>query len=320
MKIRDLYNLESFKRFLDSGNKKGFQDAAAGVVLARNLTQVDPRVFEKLYPDLTFVNSGITVDNTGGYARRIQSLRVREQGGFTTSGDPSGNKGIISLAGEDSTLRVLVREAQSKWDDDEIEEANLQNVNLVNRYVQAHNREYQREIDQIGYLGIPDADDSDGLLNYSGWTSTSAAGAIGTLTAQEMYDEIATLITDQWNQVNNTTGYAATRVTLPTDVSNTLSATILDTAGGSKSVMRALQDNFPSITFLTTFRANDVGGTSVVAAFADSEDVMKMRIPVPLTIGEIIRVGSFDFQVDSKYRVAGLDVLEDAGARLLTGL
>ena len=65
--------MESFKRFLDSGSQKGFKDAAAGVVLDRYLTQVDPKIFEKLYPDLSFMNSGVTVDNTGGYARRIQS-------------------------------------------------------------------------------------------------------------------------------------------------------------------------------------------------------------------------------------------------------
>lgn len=320
MKIKDLYNLESFKRFMDSAKKPGFTDAAAGVVLERNLTQVDPKIFEKLYPELAFMNSGINIDNSGGYSRRIQSLRVREQGGFSTAGDPSGNKGKISLAGEDSVLNVLVRESHSTWDDDEIKEADLQNINLVNRYVQSHNRIYQREVDQIGFTGIPDKTGSEGLLNYSGWTSGGAAGAIGTLTAQEMYDEIATLITDQWGAVNNTPGYMADRVTLPVDVSNVLSATILNTAAGNKSVMQALRDNFPTIQFNVSFRANDVGGSSVTAAYSSSEEVMKMRIPVPLTIGEIVKVSSFDYRVDSKYRIAGLDVLEDAGGRLLTGL
>lgn len=320
MKIGNLYSLESYKRFLDSGKKQGFQDAAAGVVLARNLTQVDPRIFEKRYPELTFMASGITVDNTGGYARRIQSLRVREQGDFTTAGDPSGNKGKISLAGEDSTLPVLVREAHSKWDDDEIKEADLQNINLVSRYIETHNKIYQRNVDEIGLLGIPDKAGSEGLLNYSGWTSGGASDAIENLTGQEMYDEIATLITDQWNSVNNTPGYKADEVVMPVSVSNVLQATILNSAGSERSVMQALQTNFPTVTFRESFRADDVGGNSVTAAYATSEDVMKMRIPVPLTVGEIVKVSSFDYQVDSKYRIGGLDVLEDSGARLLTGL
>ncbi len=320
MKVKNLYNIESFKRFMDSGKQKGFQDAAAGVVLARNLTQVDPQVFQKLYPELAFMASGVVVDNSGGYARQIQSLRIREQGGFSTAGDPSGNKGKISLAGEDTTLPVLVRESHSTWDDDEIKEADLQNVNLVSRYVETHNMLYQREVDEIGFLGVPDKSSSEGLLNYSGWTSGGASGAIGTLTAEEQYDEIASLITDQWNSVNNTPGYMANEVAMPVSIMNTLSATILNSAGSTKSVMMALRDNFPSITFRSTFRAEDVGGSSVVAAYATSDQVMKMRVPVPLTIGEIVKVSSFDYRVDSKYRIAGLDVLEDSGARLLTGL
>jgi hypothetical protein len=47
---------------------------------------------------------------------------------------------------------------------------------------------------------------------------------------------------------------------------------------------------------------------------------MVMRIPQPLTIGEIVRRGSFNHAVDYKYRIAGLDVLEDSAARILTGL
>lgn len=320
MKIKNVYNLESFKRFMDSGKAQGFQDAAAGVVLARNLTQVDPKVFEKLYPELAFMASGITVDNTGGYARRIQSLRIIEEGGFSTAGDPSGNKGKISLAGEDSFLKVLVRESHSTWDDDEVKEADLQNINLVSRYIETHNKVYQRNVDEIGFLGIPDSAASTGLLNYAGFASTGAGGAIGTLTAQQMYDEIATLIVSQWNAVNNTPGYMANEVVLPVSVSNTLQSTILDTANGALSVLRALQINFASVTFRATFRAEDVGGSSTVVAYSTSEEVMKMRIPVPLTIGEIVKASSFDYRVDSKYRIAGLDILEDSGASILTGL
>jgi hypothetical protein len=320
MKIGNLYNIESFKKFMDSDKQPGFMDAAAGVVLSRNLTQVDPKIFEKLYPELSFVNSGITADNSGGYARRIQSLRLIEQGGFTNAGDVSSNKGKISLSAEDSTLRVMVREAHSTWDEDEVKEADLQNINLVSNYISTHNKIYQRDVDLIGYLGIPDAADSEGLLNYSGFTSGGATGAIGTLTARASYDEIAALITDQWDSVNNTPGYMADRVVMPVSVANVLSTNILDTASGTKSVMRALQDNFPTVTFMQTFRANDVGGASATVAFSSSDEVMKMRIPVPLTIGEIIKVSSFDYRVDSKYRIAGLDVLEDAGARILTGL
>lgn len=320
MKIKNLYNLDSFKTFLDSGKQAGFKDAAAGVVLDRYLTQVDPMVFEKLYPELSFINSGITIDNTGGYARRIESLRIVEQGEFTTSGDASSDKGKISLYGENSYMKVSVREAFSTWNDDEINEANLANVNLISKYIEAKSKVYQRGIDEAGFIGIPDIASSTGLLNYGSFTSSAAGGAIATLTNQEMYDAIAGLITDQWGAVNNTPGYMANRVIMPVTVSNILSTKILNTASGFRTVMAALTENFPGITFSSTFRAESVSATSVVIAFSSSDQVMKMRIPIPLTVGEIVKMTSFDYRVDSKYRIAGLDILEDTGGRLLTGL
>lgn len=321
MKIGNIYNLDSFKQFLDSHKRSGFTDSYAGIVLARNLTAVDPRLFEKKYPDLNFVNSGIEANNTGGYARRIQSLRLVEQGKFKTAGDQSDTKGKISLTAEDSFLKVIEREGQSKWTESEIKEADLQGINLVTRYVEAHNKIYMREIDQVGYIGL---DGQKGLLNHADIVSSAAGGTIETRNAQQMYDEIAGLITDQWNGVNNTPEYMANRVDMPVRVFNKLAETILNTAAGSSTVLKALKDNFPGVSFQGTFRADnstDLGlGASSTTAYNNNSEAMVMRIPVPLTVGEIIKIGSFDFQVDSKYRVAGFDLLETTAARRLTGL
>lgn len=324
MKLGQLFNLGSFERMEETAKSTGFADKMAfadsfgGVTLSRDLTVVDPRVLEKKYPDLTFVNSGIEVDNTGGYAAQVQSLRLQELGGFTDSTDESDNKGKISLTMEDSFIRVKKREAHSKWSDDEIKEAAMRNVNLVSDFVAAHNKVYQRELDLAGYQGIAG---NTGLLNY-GFNSTSAANTAAELTPEKMYDAVATLITDQWNGVLNTAEYKANRVDMPTSVFNTYAKTMLNTANGSSTVLKALQDNFAGVTFAGTNRAEAAqnGGTSVTVAYNNTRDSMVFRVPQPLTVGEIIKVNSFDYRVDSKYRVAGLDVLEDAAGRLLTGL
>ena len=317
MKIGQLYNLESFKGFLDSPRRQqNFADGYAGTVLARWLTHVDPNILEKKYPELTFVNSGIQADNTGGYARRIQTLRVREQGSFRTAGDSSSEKGKISMAGEEKDLLVISREAESAWSNDEVREAELQNINLPARYVEHHNRVYQREIDEIGYLGI---EQNDGLANYTGVTSTSANNTVDNLTALEQYDAIAQLIIDQRNGVNNTPEYSANRVDMPVRVMNQLSHTILDTTAGPQTVMTALEGNFPGVSFQGSFRLDQLN-PSVTIAYNNSPEVMKMRLPVPLTIGEVVRISSFKFHVESNYRIAGLDLFEDSGVRYLTGL
>lgn len=324
MKIKNAYDLESFARFCDSASQPGFTDAYAGTVLARNLTAVDPTIFEKKFPELAFVNSGVQADNSGGYARRIQSLRLQALGGFTTAGDASSNKGKISLAGEDSFLKVIERESHSVWTDSEIKEAQLQNVNLPQRYIQNHNMIYMREVDQIGLVGVSDGPDT-GLLNTSEFTSGSAGDVVENLTAQEMYDEIATLIQDQRNGVNNTPEYSADTVMMPTRVMNRYQATILNSAAGSSTVLKALQDNYPDVTFVSSFRGDitENGGaleTSATVAYSTNRESMVMRIPQALTVGEIVKTNSFDFRVDSKYRIAGLDILETTAGRILTGL
>lgn len=322
MRIGQLYNLDAFKQFLDSGNRPGFADAYTGIVLARNLTAVDPRIFEKKYPELSFISSGIEADNSGGYVQAIESLRIREQGEFRTAGDRASNKGKISLAGEDNLIKVIEREAESDWTETDVKQSELQNINLVSKYLEYHNKIYLREIDETGYLGVPDIAASTGLLNYAGFTSTAATGAIGALTAQQMYDDIAGLITAQNNAVNNTPEFMVTNVDMPVYVLNTLTVTILNTAAGSSSVLSALKANFPGVSFRATFRADNAGGAGVshTVAYTNNSEAMKMRIPLALTIGEVIKVTSFKYHVDSKYRVAGLDILDDASAYILTGL
>lgn len=323
MKIGQIYDLESYKKFLDSGKKPGFTDSYAGVVLERNLVHVSPTVLEKKYPELGFMSSGINADNTGGFARKIQTLRTLEQGSFKESGDSSSNKGKISLTAEDSDLLVKSKEANSSWTDDEVKEAELQNINLVSKFMVSHNKIYQRELDEIGYLGHTAA---LGLLNHGSFDSDAAAGLASTLTSQQFYDAISGLIQDQWNAVNNTVEYKANRVDMPTSVFNLAAKKMLDTTAGPATILTALKGNYPEIEFRSTFRAETdlngggAGADSATVAYNNGPDAMVFRLPVPLTIGEIIKTGSFSHSVDSKYRCAGLDLLESTAGRLLTGL
>lgn len=323
MKIGNLYDLPSFQRFSDNNSlqkiaEKIFQDAYAGAVLDRNLTHVDPQIFEIKYPELAFVNSGLEANNTGGFANVIQSLRLIQLGEFRNAGDRASNKGTISVSAEEQSIKVIEREAESKWTDTEIKQAALQNRNLVNEYITGHNRIYLQEIDSIGFTGGDI--NKTGLLNNAGFTSTAAAGAASTLGALALYDEIADLIIGQWDSVNNTPEYRANVVVMPTTVWNIIQKAILNTAAGSSTIRTALMANFPGIKWFSTPKAQSVSGTSRTVAYSNNKQVMQMRIPQPLQIGEIVKKGSFAFQVESKYRVAGLDVLVDEGADILTGL
>lgn len=340
----NLYNLGSFsklKSFGDSrefksraaqafGGKLGFGDSA-GVILARTLTHIDPNVLQVKFPSLTFLN-GMEVDNTGGVSAAITTLRERPQGGFATVGEIDSNKGKISLTGESSTIPVVFKQAHSEWSKLEIERAAMENRNLVANLISAHNQLYHQLIDEIGYLGLQSSDGSirsRGLLNNLGFDADAdASGTADTLSAADLYEIFADLITDQHSAVNNTPEYMANQLRMPVRVWNVLRAKRLplgaeDNGLQTKNVLSALQADFPEVTFAYTHHADSVRGASnksVVVAYSSARDVGVARIPRPLEIGDIVLQSSFDSRVDSTFGIAGYDLLEDAGGRYVRGL
>lgn len=310
----NLYNVDSFKSLQDS--KKNFTDGM-GIVLARNLEYIDPKVLEQKFPTLSFLQTGISVDNSGGYAENITKRKKSIVGDDTVTGGSArgANKGEITLNYERDTIKVYDGFKFSKWTETDIKKAELEGINLVTDYIRGHNEVFNHIIDKAGYEGV---EGNLGLLTY-GFNSTGATGLIGTLTPQQMYDEFATLITSQWNGVFNTDGYKANVIVTSDLVINKLTSTMLNTASGTSTVMRALQDNFAGVKFVATRKAYN-GTSSVAVAFANFEDAMSFRVPLRLQIGEIIKQSSFSYQVDSMFRVAGLDVVESTAGRKLTGL
>jgi len=103
---------------------------------------------------------------------------------------------------------------------------------------------------------------------------------------------------------------AAGVLTLTSTAAGTAVTIAVDETSGTTTIATA--NVTPNVVYSNTF-------TSTVC-YSANERAMVMRIPTPLEIGEIIKTGSFKFQVDSRYRIAGLDVVENSAAEILTGL
>lgn len=321
---KSLYNVASLDAFATVEGNIVFTDSQAGTILGRHLEAIDPTIFEKQYPELVALIAGFTIDNTGGVAEYITSLKVDATGEFKEAGDKSTNKGKVTLKGDQSQIPVYEFEATSDWSDNQVKRLDTQGVNLVNRLLQGHDQIYKRDIDTITLVGIADRASSVGILNNTNFTSEAAGGEVETLTAKQRYEAIADLINDQHSAVNNTMAYKANRVIMPSRVRNALNVQYSDTSDPI-SVYNLLRRTFPDVELLETFRADTTarGGdlaTSATVAISTNEMVGKIRIPEPLTVGEIYRLGSFHHAVDSRYRVAGYDLLEGLGGRRLTGL
>ena len=320
---RDPFKLYDVKSFEDKAAyaKKRFTDAG-GIILARNLEHLSTEIFTQEYPELTFLMQGITVNNEGGYSDSIKKLKLAISGEFRESGTNTNTAGKITLTGEDDSIPVFSLEAESDWSEIELKKAELQNVNLPGRFLEAHAEVYNRKIDTIGYIGQVRTDGTQktrGLLNYTGWDTDSSAVTAVAATGVELYQEIADLINRQWSNVFNVAAYKATHVVMPTSVYNVAQSKFLNTAGTELSVLRALQMNFPTITFGVTDKAEDVGGTSVTVALSQNRRGMQFRLPVPLNVSSIDQRG-FKYYVESYFAIAGLDVIEDGAAATLTGL
>jgi hypothetical protein len=319
-RVKSLYGVQSFDAAAAYA-KKNFKDAS-GIILARNLEHVSAEIFTQEFAGLTFLNQGIAVNNEGGYATSIRKLKLRTEGGFRESGSGTNTTGKITLSGEDDSIPVFTMEGESDWSEIELKQAEDENINLPSRFFEGHAELYNRKIDDIGFLGQVRTDGSQkttGLLNYSGFTSNSAVKTAAASTGQELYDEIAELITAQWAGVLNVDSYKADRVTMPASVYNTCSVKILNSAGSEMSVLRALQSNFPTVTFGLTTKAESVGGDSVTVAFSSNRRALQFRLPVPLNVSSVDQRG-FKYYVESYFGVAGLDVIEDDAAQILTGL
>ena len=321
-RVKSLYGVQSFDAAANYA-KKNFKDAG-GIILARNLEHVSAEIFTQEFAGLTFLQQGIEVNNEGGYSTSIRKLKLRTEGGFRESGSGTNTTGKITLSGEDDSIPVFTMEGESDWSEIELKQAELENINLPSRFFEGHAELYNRKIDDIGYLGQVRTDGSQkttGLLNYSGFTSNSAVKTAAASTGEELFDEIAQLITSQWAGVLNVDSYKADRVVMPSSVYNTCSTKILNSAGSEMSVLRALQSNFPTVTFGLTTKAESVGaeGDSVTVAFSSNRRALQFRLPVPLNVSSVDQRG-FKYYVESYFGVAGLDVIEDDAAQILTGL
>ena len=318
-RVKSLFNLQSFEDKAAFA-KANFKDAG-GVILARNLEHVSSEVFTQEFAGLTFLNSGIVVNNEGGFSTSILKLKLQVAGGFKESGTNTSTTGKITLTGEDDSIPTFTMEGESDWSEVELKQAELQNVNLASRYFEGHSELYNRKIDELGYLGQTRTDGTQktlGLLNF-GFTATSAAGAASTLTGEALYQELADLITDQWAGVFNVEAFMADRLVVSDLVYNVAAKKFLNTAGTELSVLKALEMNFPAVTIVITTKARDVGGSSKSTAYSSNRRAMQMRIPVPLNISSVDQRG-FKYYVESYFGVAGLDVIESTAGRHLTGL
>jgi len=283
-----------------------------------------PRYFTQEFAGLTFLQQGIAVNNEGGYATSIRKLKLRTEGGFRESGSNTNATGKITLSGEDDSIPVFTMEGESDWSEIELKQAELENINLPSRFFEGHAELYNRKIDDLGFSRAgPHRRQPENHRSFELRLLQPAD------LPKPQFCQVAKSFTTRLQSCSSASGagvlnvdsYKADRVVMPASVYNICSTKILNSAGSDMSVLRALQSNFPTVTFGLTTKAESVGAASdsVTVAFSSNRRALQFRLPVPLNVSSVDQRG-FKYYVESYFGVAGLDVIEDGAAQILTGL
>jgi len=309
VKLGNLYDLKSFDGAISHLKA---MDTTGGTILGRNLEYVTQEVFKQRVAGVTFLDSGIEIDNSGGWADAITKRKIGVTGGFRTEGDNSNTNGKISIK---ATIPVIMREASSDWTEMQLNQSDLEGRNLVQDLIGGHDQLYKQEIDEIGWTG---GDAGTGLLNYAGWSSDASAGVFSGLTGLEMYNEVRDIINLQRAAVFNDPMYSCNAMVMHPDTFNLLSGTILNSAAGPMSVLEAIKMNLGIDKVTLSFRA-DISGTKRLVVYSTFREGMVMRIPQALMVSPVDQKG-FHYYVESLFRIGGLDVAENAAAYVLTGV
>lgn len=310
-KPRQIYNLDNI---LQRAEEAKTFDGAAGLVLPQHLQHISTTIHEQKFHDLTFLSqSGIGVNNEGGYAEFVLKLKTKIEGDFGAAGNNSNSSNKISLSAQSASIPVKELDAESSYSDTDLAQAQMNNINVASKLIGAHNEKYNRKIDEFGFLGNSEFQ-TEGLLNYSGFATDVAAAYFDTLTATEMYDTIGDAISKQKAAVNFDAVFGANKIMMSSAVKNLLSTTVYDTANSTnRSVLKAIED-MQNVTIVSSPKAK---GRMVV--YSSFEQAMILRIPMPLKLSNMER--RFDrTEFKSSFRIAGLDVHENQAGYILTGI
>ncbi len=323
MRLSQIYNLVSMS---DMKNTQ-ISDIApshvvnsdTGILLQRHLTHVNPKVLEKKFPQLATHNFKLEVDNSGGYADRIQSLRTSVQGTFSEIGS-AGGKTTIDV--EDTTIPSYFKDTLVKWDTIGVNKALLGNFNIVDRSLAGVVQVYNQEIDTAVIIGLDDVG-IKGLSNNVHYNTVFETTAFQSLTATQQYNLIVDRINTQHDSVNSsvddkddkktTSVYAANICLMPTKIFNIIQKNILNEFNNA-SVLTVLRTNLPSVNFIHSAKLTDK-----MVIFSNSEDSISLRIPVPMLFSPIYNK-HFDFSTKAMYGIAGVDILEPASGLIVSGL
>jgi hypothetical protein len=280
-------------------------DGQNGAFVKENLVQLSRKIHQFIPNGVTFNQLGVMIDNTGGYANAIKSLRLSYDGDFEKSGTSTTTNGKIRVGGDTNLIPVDGYEAESDYSVTELNQARIENRNLQGELFKAHQDKYLRKLDTLIY---------DKLIGYTGFTKEDSPKTWASMTDEELSDTLRNLVIKQRNAVSM--GYEADVLVMPKDLKLRCESSDYKALGEMSIAEKLAKTLGVRLVGTTKLKGVGTGGTDLVIAISSNEDSMVIRVPKRLSISPVSRFGN-KFYFEGSFRVAGLDILEDGAGYIL---
>lgn len=286
--------------------------AALGFVISQT-SHIEPQVYQVNYPDIQYPGL-VPVDTTAHPLAKTVTYFSADK--FGRAEWINGNSDDVPLVTTDMTKHetsVYTAAIGYGYGWEEIQHAQMLNMNLTAEHAMAARRAYEEMVDRIALTGDT-VKGFEGLFNNS--TVTAAAATTGswtTATADQILQDVNDAL--QGIHTNTVTTAMGDTLLLPWNRFNLIATKrVPDT---ETTVLRFLQQhniytaNTGQPLLIRGMRLLDTAGTSGnprMVSYRRSPDVLKLHIPMPHRFLPVFQAGPLRFEVPGVFRLGGLDI------------
>lgn len=302
--------------------RQNFMDAQVGMAFAvSQATRINTMVYQTKYPEIRY-RGLVPVDTTG--PEWVKSVTY-----FSLDG--VGQAEWLNAGADDVPRAELVRSKMETtvsmagigygWNIEELAQAQQLGIDLSASKGRVARRAAEEKTDQVAFFG--DAEKGfTGITNNPDVTAGDAA-ATGTGSSTEFADKTPGQIMADVNAavtgVFTGTAYTglANTVLLPYTQMHQIGTTQLS-ANTETTVLQWLRTNNVytmetgqplTIRGIRGLETAGDGGTARMVAYRNSEEVLKLNMPMPFRFFPVWQTGPFRFEVPGAFRIGGVDVL-----------
>ncbi len=259
-------------------------DADESVAFARQLEAIEPKVYQKLFPQYK-ARTLFPVDNSGGKGVQFITYYLNERiGSAQLISDYANDFRRVNVRRKKYTAPVAAYGESIVYSMDEIDAANRAGEQLDASMAVAAREGYEQRFDEIAFAG----DSTSGLVGALNnpnvpIVSLAAAGLWTAKTADQIINDFAALLKSIPTVTNDV--HQATTVIMPVDSYELIKRMRLGSTNET-TVLKFLLDTNPGLQIEKSFRLATAGAGSTrrMMAYQKDADVLSLREPEPFMI------------------------------------